>query len=264
MAPHTSVTGRSGSAAGWLQDWATLLSLARRRFRSDADYRRLQSFQGTLVLEYLAQHGVHVQGLRVLDLASGHGGYSCALAEAGGRVVSIDLHRSARRLPAFARGNALQLPLASQQFDLVFCASLVEHVPDPATLLGEIRRVLAPEGHVYLSFPPFYSPVGGHQFKPYHLLGERWALRLSRHKAASFATGFDGFGLYPLSIRGMRKLISEAGLGIRHQSTRFVPLDLSRIPLLGEFLTWHVQFLIVRQGQSRSAACVGQRRSAPV
>jgi SAM-dependent methyltransferase len=231
----------------WLQGWFTLLRLGRHRFRSAADYYRFQSFQGTLVLRYLDHQGIRVPGLRVLDLASGDGGYSGALAEAGGRVVSIDLHQPTVRLSAFARANAMELPFASQSVDLVFCASLVEHVPDPAALLREIRRVLAPDGIAYLSFPPFYSPVGGHQFKPYHLLGERWALRLSSYRTASFSTGFDGFGLYPLSIRGIRKLIPESGLEIRHQSTRFWPVDVSRIPLLGEFLTWHVQLLLGRQ-----------------
>jgi SAM-dependent methyltransferase len=161
--------------------------------------------------------------------------------------VSIDLQRPPITLPAFAQADAVGLPFVARAFDLVFCASLIEHVPDPAALLREIRRVLAPGGHVYLSFPPFYSPVGGHQFKPYHLLGERWALRLSRHKAASFATSFDSFGLYPLSIRRVRELVFECGFEIKNQSTRFLPFDLSWIPLLGEFVTWHIQFLLVER-----------------
>jgi SAM-dependent methyltransferase len=231
----------------WLQDWFTLLRLGRRRFRSDADYFRFQFFQGKLVLRYLERQGIGVSGLRVLDLASGNGGYSRALADARGRVVSIDLQPPAMMLPMFLVGNAMQLPFASQSFDLVFCASLIEHVPDPARLMAEIRRVLVHDGCVYLSFPPFYSPVGGHQFKPYHLLGECWALRLSKHKAASFSTSFGGFGLYPLSIRRVRELIAEAEFEIRHQSTRFLPFDVSRIPLLGEFLTWHAQFLLGKQ-----------------
>ena len=27
-------------------------------------------------------------------------------------------------------------------------------------------------------------------------------------------------------------------------TTRFVPINVARIPLLGEFMTWHVQFLV--------------------
>jgi hypothetical protein len=112
--------------------------------------------------------------------------------------------------------------------------------------LTEIKRVLDSDGFAYLSFPPFYTPVGGHQFKPYHLLGERWALRLSKQRADSYATCFGDFGLYPLTIRRVRKLIGATGLTIRHQSTRFSPVDVSGIPGLGEFLTWHVQFLLCK------------------
>lgn len=117
---------------------------------------------------------------------------------------------------------------------------------DPAQLLAEIKRVLTPDGFVYLGFSPFYSPVGGHQFKPYHLSGERWALRLSKHEPDSYATCFGDFGLCPLTIRRVRQLLAEAGLTIKHESTRFLPFGASRIPVLGEFLMWHVQFLLCR------------------
>ena len=142
--------------------------------------------------------------------------------------------------------DAAQLPFEAGRFSLVFCASLIEHIPDPSRLLAQIRRVLAPGGFVYLSFPPFYSPVGGHQFKPYHLLGERWALRLTGHKGKSFATACDDGSLYPLTVCRARRLFSEAGLEIAHESTRFLPFNLARLPWLGEFLTWHVQFVLAK------------------
>jgi hypothetical protein len=47
-----------------------------------------------------------------------------------------------------------------------------------------------------------------------------------------------------MTVRRARQLIVEAGLTIRHESTRFFPFTVSRIPVLGEFLTWHVQFLL--------------------
>jgi len=123
-----------------LREWLTLLRLARKRSRSSTNYRQFQAYQGSLLVRHLRENGVLFQNTSVLDLACGHSRYSRALAEAGARVVAIDLR---------------------QPFDLVFCASLIEHVPDPAQLLREIRRLLTPEGLVYLSFPPFYSPVGG-------------------------------------------------------------------------------------------------------
>ncbi|MFQ6100903.1 MAG: methyltransferase domain-containing protein [Anaerolineae bacterium] len=231
-----------------IREWIYLLHLARRRFRSDDDYHQFQVYQGRLILDYLTEQGVHIQNARVLDLGCGRGGYSCVMANAGAEVVSIDLSRPETIPPTFVLADALQVPFDSSRFSIVFCASLIEHVPTPARLLAEIERVLAPDGVAYLSFPPFYSPVGGHQFKPYHLLGERWALRLHKHKVDSYATSCGKWGLYPLTIRRARQIIVETGLRIRHESTRFLPFNVARLPWLGEFLTWHVQFILSKGG----------------
>lgn len=231
-----------------IREWIHLLYLARHRFRSDDDYRQFQVYQGRLILDYLTEQGINIQNAGVLDLGCGRGGYSRVMASAGAQVISIDLSRPETAPPTFVLADALQLPFDSGCFPVVFCASLIEHVPDPDQLLAEIERVLTLAGVVYLSFPPFYSPVGGHQFKPYHLLGERWALRLYKHKVDSYATSCGKWGLYPLTIRRARQLFVEAGLKIRHESTRFLPLNVARLPWLGEFLTWHVQFILSKRG----------------
>lgn len=48
-------------------------------------------------------------------------------------------------------------------------------------------------------------------------------------------------------IRRARQLIAEAGLKIKRESTRFLPLNVARLPCLGEFLTWHVQFILSKE-----------------
>ena len=229
---------------GWIQDWVTLLRLGRRRFRSDEDYRRLQTYQAHLILRYLERQGIKVQGHRVLDLGCGYGEYSRVLQAAGAEVIGADRRCPQSPLRTFALADAQTLPFATNSFYLVFCASLIEHVPRPRTLLREVRRVLEPEGAGYVSFPPFYSPAGGHQFKPYHLLGERLAIRLSGFDCQGFSVCFGDWGLYPLSIRKVKRMVQEVGFSIEDISVRFLPLNVARVPILGEFLTWHVQFLL--------------------
>lgn len=242
--------------------WWNLWQLARRRLRSEADYRVFQYYQGSWVLDRLAQQGCAIQGQRVLDVGCGYGGYSRALKERGAVVVALDL--SAPRGLAgevfVTQGDAMRLPFAAGAFDGVFCASLIEHVADPLEMLHEIHRVVKATGWVYLSFPPFYSPWGGHQFSPFHYFGERIATAIARRrqwwgqgdwipqryptKPASFARAFGDYGLYPMTIRGARRLLRRAGFRILHQGVRFLPLNLSRLPLLGEILTWHVEFIL--------------------
>lgn len=45
------------------------------------------------------------------------------------------------------------LPAADGEFDLVLAGEVIEHVPDPDSLLAEIRRVLAPGGTLVISTP---------------------------------------------------------------------------------------------------------------
>ncbi|MCP4535538.1 MAG: class I SAM-dependent methyltransferase [Chloroflexi bacterium] len=240
-----------------IREWMTLLRLARRRFRSSDDYLRFQIYQGNLILDYLAEQGICIQSDQVLDLASYTGGYGQAMTNAGARVISTDLKRPRIIPPDFVLADAIQLPFDSNRFSLVFCASLIEHVPEPIQLLLEIKRVLTPDGVAYLSFPPFYTPIGGHQFKPYHLLGERWAIRLSGKKVDSFATACGDWGIYPLTIRRVRQLIADAQLQVRHESTRYLPFNLARLPWLGEFLTWHVQFILGKKDRDSSVSELG-------
>jgi SAM-dependent methyltransferase len=227
-----------------IHEWVTLLLLARRRFYSSDDYLQFQAYQGHLILRYLSEKDICIQGTDVLDLGSSIGGYGQALRSAGASVTSIDLKIPHIVPPDFILADAIQLPFSANCFQLVFCASLIEHVSKPIRLLSEIKRVLTKNGAAYLSFPPFYSPVGGHQFKPYHLLGERFALRLTRHQSESFATACGDWGLYPMTIRRARRLFVKAGLQIDDESTRFFPFNVASLPLIGEFLTWHVQFIL--------------------
>ncbi len=230
--------------ASLLKDWVRLLQVARHRSQSPAHYREFQINQATLLLEYLVDRGIYLSGLRILDLGCGYGGYSHVMSRAGAEVVSLDFRRGETNLSeTLVQADALRTPFRCGSFPFVFCSSLIEHVPEPTVLMKEIARLLVPTGRAYVSFPPFYSPVGGHQFKPFHLLGEGFALRLSGQEKRDFASCYGDWGLYPLTIREARDVISEAGMQIDHESTRFFPFSLARIPCLGEFLTWHVQFI---------------------
>lgn len=236
--------------------------LARRRTLSAEDYREFQAFQGRLILQHLARWTRERRG-SALDLGAGLGGYTVALQSAGYSVVSVDRDVSSlRAITAAAHGveaDALALPFGGDAFDLVLCASLIEHVGSPERLLPEIARVLRPGGICYLSFPPFYSPVGGHQFAPFHLLGERAALWLYRRtrgrrglgwreryvaSAGGYARAYHSYGLHPVTIARARSLIRAGGLEILDLSTRFLPFNTARWGPLGEVLTWHAQFVL--------------------
>lgn len=246
-----------------LSDYVQLWRVSRRRSRSEQDYRTFQRFQASLLFDYLASFGAKIRNQRILDLGSGVAGYSQAMVEAGGRVISLDLTqpRIERRTGLEQlRASATSIPISPGSIDLVFCASLIEHVAAPEQVLAEIERVLKPGGMAYVSFPPYYSPLGGHEYAPFHYLGEKTALRLVNHQRVlpawvsqmhgasdrprSFAGLYQGWGLYRMTIRRFRKLLPRTHLSLVNVSTRYLPASFVRWPLVGEFLTWHAQFLL--------------------
>src|SRR5215210_6875504 len=105
-------------------------------------------------------------GERVLDLGCGAGRFVAALRAAGADAVGVELaegalERARRNVPgadlrAVADDGAI--PLEDQSVDLVWCSEVLEHVPDTAGLLSEIRRVLRTGGRLLATTPSHDLP----------------------------------------------------------------------------------------------------------
>jgi len=100
---------------------------------------------------------------RIVDVGCGGGILTEALAEAGGQVLGIDL---APELIAEARRHAEQqgrnidyrnlsaevlATEADGQFDVVTCLEMLEHVPNPASVVEAVARLVKPGGRVFFS-----------------------------------------------------------------------------------------------------------------
>jgi SAM-dependent methyltransferase len=110
---------------------------------------------------------------RVLDLGCGFGRHAFAAARAGGAVVAVDAAAAevrdvratfaamveageldARACHAGAvQGDALRLPFASGAFDRVIASEVLEHIPDDASAMAELARVLRPGGTMAVTVP---------------------------------------------------------------------------------------------------------------
>ena len=99
-------------------------------------------------------------GRRALDAASGEG-YGLDILRAGGAIeaVGVDLDTAAVEHARERYGlevhvaDVAELPFPDDRFDLVVSFETIEHVPDPARVVGEFRRVLADDGHLIVSTP---------------------------------------------------------------------------------------------------------------
>lgn len=227
-----------------------------------SNYFKFQEFQAYEILKELHRRKIDLSKMRVLELAVGVGGYSPVFQRHSGDLVINDV----RDPPIMECFPSLKLvkfdaagvyPFDDDSFDFVFCCSLIEHIANPQKMLSEISRVLRPGGFLYLSFPPFYTLIGGHEFKPFHLLGERLSLKivnfLKKKHIKSYASLYDRdyavYGLHKRSIRGVKSLLRSSGFGIVDFWTRFSFFNTAKIPLFNEFFSWHVCFLCVDKKQ---------------
>ena len=130
------------------------------------------------VIDYLEKKGVPIRDASIVEIGCAEGGNLCAMAEHGAReLVGTDIAEvrldSAR---AIARELGHDISYSSndiiyeeqpgewlEHFDLALLRDVIEHLDDAETALTNIRKLLKPGGHLYVTFPPWYSPFGGHQ-----------------------------------------------------------------------------------------------------
>jgi 2-polyprenyl-6-hydroxyphenyl methylase/3-demethylubiquinone-9 3-methyltransferase len=109
------------------------------------------------------QERVELAGRSVLDVGCGGGILTEALAAAGARVTGIDLGRAALAAAEahrpttgptirYQRIDAESLAdLKPAAFEVVACMELLEHVPDPSSIVRACARLVQPGGHVFFA-----------------------------------------------------------------------------------------------------------------
>lgn len=120
-----------------------------------------------------------LRSLRVLDIGSSTGIIAATLASHFKQVIGVDIDRSAiayarknfkKRNLEFHYGDAMNLSFPKNFFDVVICAQVYEHVPNPKKLFSEVYRVLKPSGICYLAALNKLWPIEPH----YNLLFLSW------------------------------------------------------------------------------------------
>ncbi len=104
-----------------------------------------------------------LRGARVLDVGCGGGLLSEALAREGADVTAIDLapdlvkvaklHRLESGVQVDYRLSAVEALAAEMPgaFDVVTCMEMLEHVPEPASVIDACATLLKPGGRLFLS-----------------------------------------------------------------------------------------------------------------
>jgi 2-polyprenyl-6-hydroxyphenyl methylase/3-demethylubiquinone-9 3-methyltransferase len=136
-------------------------ALAQRWWDPKGEFRPLHELN-PLRLGFIEEHVV-LASKAVLDVGCGGGILSEAMARQGARVVAIDLAQAAlevARLHALEAHVAVDYQLiaaedlaksAPASFDVVTCMEMLEHVPEPQSIVAALAALVRPGGHVFAS-----------------------------------------------------------------------------------------------------------------
>ena len=192
------------------QEIAKFEELASRWWDPDSEFKPLHEIN-PLRLEYIERRS-SLKGKTVVDIGCGGGILSESMALKGAHVLGIDMGKaplSVAHLHKLESGAELDYQqitaeeLADEEagkYDIVTCMEMLEHVPDPSSVIAACSKLVKPEGHVFFTTinrnPKSYLfaivgaeyimkilPKGTHQYskfiKPSEL--ENWARAADLH-----------------------------------------------------------------------------------
>jgi len=143
------------------QEVAKFDAMASRWWDPNSEFKPLHDIN-PLRLDFIASK-VGLAGKKILDVGCGGGILAESMALHGAEVSGIDMAESSlsvARLHLIETGvevdyrNLTAEQLAEQEpghYDVVTCMELLEHVPDPASLVTACAALVKPDGHVFFS-----------------------------------------------------------------------------------------------------------------
>jgi 2-polyprenyl-6-hydroxyphenyl methylase / 3-demethylubiquinone-9 3-methyltransferase len=144
------------------QELAKFSDLAHRWWDPESEFRPLHQIN-PLRLDWIDQF-VGLKGKRVVDVGCGGGILAESMARRGADVLGIDLADKALKVAQLHameagvahltyRSVAVETLAAEQAglYDVVTCMEMIEHVPDPASVVRACSELVKPGGWVFFS-----------------------------------------------------------------------------------------------------------------
>ena len=140
---------------------AKFSALAHRWWDPNSEFKPLHAIN-PLRLDWIKSF-IDLEGKKVLDVGCGGGILAESIAQAGADTTGIDLSEKALKvaeLHALEVGTTLSYRLISaevlakeksEQYDIVTCMEMLEHVPDPASVVKACAKLCKPGGTLFFS-----------------------------------------------------------------------------------------------------------------
>ncbi|WP_409419314.1 bifunctional 2-polyprenyl-6-hydroxyphenol methylase/3-demethylubiquinol 3-O-methyltransferase UbiG [Marinomonas sp. RS-M-Aa-14] len=145
-----------------LDEVAKFEALASRWWDTENEFKPLHDIN-PLRTNYINERSEGLQGKKVIDIGCGGGILSEAMAKLGADVKGIDmgeaplavakLHLTESKLNIdYEKITAEEIAQREAgQYDVVTCLEMLEHVPDPASVINACMALVKPGGHVFFS-----------------------------------------------------------------------------------------------------------------
>lgn len=128
------------------------------------------------VIPFIEQHHPVTAEMSVLEIGCGEGGNMKPFVDLGCKVTGIDIDSSqisiARKIYS-DHPNSHNLKLMCEDiykvdhlddsFDIIIIRDVIEHIPQQEKFIPFIKRFIKPGGIIFVGFPPWQNPFGGHQ-----------------------------------------------------------------------------------------------------
>lgn len=113
-------------------------------------------------------------GMNVLEIGCGDGGNLLPFSEMGCNTIGVDIAESrikdaifffekAHAKGVFIASDIFKIKELEYSFDLIICHDVIEHIMEKKDFLSRLRKYLKPQGTIFMSFPAWQMPFGGHQ-----------------------------------------------------------------------------------------------------
>lgn len=237
------------------------------------------------IVPYLSGKGIFKKGYKVAEIGSAEGGVLASFMDAGASkglgtdIAEVRLEKG--KYIAKIGGIDLQYTthdIVTQEpsdewkdeFDLVLLRDVIEHLDDTTSALKNIRMTMKSDGKLFVTFPPFHSPYGGHQHTvkstggklPYiHLLSNKTFNKLiEKGVKADIQEANRIYGIR-LTIPKFEQAVKDAGLKIALKECYFLrPVFkmkfglpslkinfLAKIPFIRKYLTLEASYILEKE-----------------
>ena len=137
-------------------------------------FRELATTSRKYFVPYIENFKPIQPGMEILEIGCGDGGDLLPFSKAGCNVTGVDMavgrikdairfFREAGAEGTFIASDIFKLKEWEHRFDIILCHDVLEHIHDKASFMKGLLRYIKDDGIVFMSFPAWQMPFGGHQ-----------------------------------------------------------------------------------------------------